>query len=502
MTEQLHDLLTRIADQAGPGSSDPTLWGRARRARRRERVLRASAAALTAVALVGAVAIGVNTRSAPPPTDRHPTAPHKGIPSTVRGIQGDGGLALETDLAVGPASVAIANQSGAFVITAADGVYHRLRLPGFDPTAFDGDQPGLALSPDGTRLAYGWRARERVGTRVLDLRTGRLRTLPEGPPDVHDLPAVRTNGYGWSPDGRYLVFGIVLKDEGTTTMYAGFDTATPGATYRVGGEQSPKSHYFFWTAESRFASCGLCPRLTVLTPQLLARVRDSSVLFAHVAPGTISSMSVEFPGNADWSVGRFAPDGRRLLVQPLGVGPGLVLVSDGSRRRQPFTNRRNTATLLRLDPADWPAGAKIDVLGWVGPDHALALVRRGTGPDTWEPVGKLALVDLGSVASTSAGETRVHLDVVGEVEPGETADTYSFATDLATVDAPTQDFDDPSSPSRTADPSSTGALTSQNHSDGGTARPMAYAAGLSFLAGMTFLVARQRRNATSRSREL
>ena len=74
MTEQLHDLLTRIADQAGPGSSDPTLWARARRARRRDRAVRASAAVLTAVALAGAVAIGLGTRNTPPPADGQPEA--------------------------------------------------------------------------------------------------------------------------------------------------------------------------------------------------------------------------------------------------------------------------------------------------------------------------------------------------------------------------------------------------------------------------------------------
>jgi hypothetical protein len=130
MTEQLHDLLTRIADQAGPGNTDPTtLWSRAQHARRRDRAMRASAVALTALALVGAIAIGLGTRNAPPPAKQTPPT-HQGIPSTVRGLHGNGGLDLETDLAVGPASVAIENQSGAFVITAADGVYHRLRLPG------------------------------------------------------------------------------------------------------------------------------------------------------------------------------------------------------------------------------------------------------------------------------------------------------------------------------------------------------------------------------------
>ena len=240
MTDQLHDLLTRIADQAGPGNADPTLWSRAQRARRRDRAVRASAAALTALALAGALAIGLGTRGAPPPANQNP-APHEtgeGIPSTVRGINGDGGLDLETDLAVGPASVAIANQSGAFVITATDGVVHRLQLPGFDPSAFTATKRGLALSPDGTRLAYGWRAtkppgstpRHRVGTRILDLRTGGLQKIADAPRPFLDTKVRRsTHGYGWSPNGRYLVFETLTKDAadpGLEHWYAGVDTAT------------------------------------------------------------------------------------------------------------------------------------------------------------------------------------------------------------------------------------------------------------------------------------
>ena len=82
-----------------------------------------------------------------------------GIPSRVHDPIGDGGLELERDLAVGRASVAIANDTAAFVITADDGVYHRLDLPDFDPALYaagGSEASGLALSPDGTKLIYGW----------------------------------------------------------------------------------------------------------------------------------------------------------------------------------------------------------------------------------------------------------------------------------------------------------------------------------------------------------
>jgi WD40-like Beta Propeller Repeat len=486
MTEQLHDLLTRIADQAGPGSADPTLWARARRARRRQRALRASAAALAAAALVGAIAIDLDMRSAPPPADRHTPAPHEsgpGIPSTLRGMHGDGGLDPETDLAVGPASVAIANQSGAFVITAADGVYHRLRLPGFDPTAFNENETGLALSPDGTRLAYGWRATKGasgpgVGTRILDLRTGALRKIPAEAGYFPDNTSVRhsTYGYGWSPNGRYLVFETVTTEPGAgfAHWWVGVDTAT--------------ARFFMFAHEPRDAYCPVvtdCPPMTLVGPRLSARVKeftDSTEKSLVVTSGAYYVTAL--PGTArDWAVGRFTPDGDRILLQPDGVGIGLVLVTDHNPR--PWEGAGDV-TLLRLDPAGWPDGAKIDVLGWVGPDHALARVNRGTGPDTWEPNGELVLVDV-------SARSPVDPKVVGQVEAGDPGSSYSFATDFATVDAPTQVFEEPSSP-QTPDPNRTGAPTTHDRDGGEATRPLPYAAaGLAVLAALTLVLARQRR---------
>ena len=156
MTDQLHDLLARIADDAGPGPADPSLWGRARRARqvrRRQRVVAAVAAGLAAVAALTAVGPEGASRRDPDPVDQPDrSSPGPGVPSVVYGVPGDGGLDLETDLSVGRASVAVTNPTGAYVVTADDGAYHRLRLPGYDAAAYDAQVTGLALSPD----APGW----------------------------------------------------------------------------------------------------------------------------------------------------------------------------------------------------------------------------------------------------------------------------------------------------------------------------------------------------------
>src|SRR5690606_18623812 len=68
----------------------------------------------------------------------------------------------------------------------------------------------LAVSPDGTRLAYAWRSDTDTGSgtdpgghgvRVLDLTTGDVRSVPFTD-DVADV----VGHVGWSPDSRWLLW--------------------------------------------------------------------------------------------------------------------------------------------------------------------------------------------------------------------------------------------------------------------------------------------------------
>lgn len=215
MTDLLRDHLARIADAAPDLAVPADTWQRGRRARTRARIATATALA-TALALLGGVAwvsAGGTHRADPA---EHATTP--GVPSTLwsvpdrltgaadeRGRWPDG---LETDLAVGPASVAfVAGHAVPVVVGADDGAYHLLRLPGL---TYDGAyrqtawSPGrwLALSPDGTRLAWSAPPDQPgpFGLRVLDLASGTVREVATAGRRV-DLSIT------WSPDAQWLAWG-------------------------------------------------------------------------------------------------------------------------------------------------------------------------------------------------------------------------------------------------------------------------------------------------------
>ena len=91
-----------------------------------------------------------------------------------------------------------------------------------------------------------------------------------------------------------------------------------------------------------------------------------------------------------------------------------------------------------LDATEWPEGAAIDLLGWVGTEYALAILRRGAGAEGATPDADLVLISL-DLAGASADFT-----VVGKVNEGRSKSAFSFATDLASVQSPTRELVPPS----------------------------------------------------------
>jgi hypothetical protein len=425
MTDQLRTVLDRIADDAGPGTVDPSLWGRARHARRVQRRLRVAAAAAAVVALagLGLAGTGLVDDEPPAPPVKEQDSDRPAVPSTVFGVPGDGGLDLETDLAVGPASVAIANGTDAFVVTADDGVYHRLRLPGYDAATYDEELRGIALSPDGTQLAYGFQGSEsRTGLRVLDLTTGTVWTerlwWPGTDPEGYNLHAWDLQ---WSPDGRYVGMSAALAWVGNTEHV--YLVVEPAAR-RVAHADVRLSPLLGEAPRPPMVSS--TGQIAAVIPKQQGLLRVSDVTGRSTLGRRVQHL---------WG-GRFSPDGRWLVMSGRELGPtvDLIRTSAGS---EPVT--------AVLPGKRYPYDAVVDLLAWTGERQVLALVQPGIGPSTASPDADLALVTLDRAPDDAAAGSSLETDVevLGRVLVGESRSVVSIATDLVSTDASTRDFDAP-----------------------------------------------------------
>ena len=217
------------------------------------RALTAAAAVLVVVALLGGIVLATGVlRADPPPADR----PDRHDPIEIEGIAGDGGLRIEKDLAIGRASVAIANDTGAFVVTADDGVSHRIALPGFDAPLYARTAAErastlpemLSLSPDGTKLIYAWHE-------------------PFVPPPATDRGQVREPGEGWvaercpaaGPDHRCHRHLPVRPDDDRSyrPSWAG-STGTSGGRPTAGSWRSTRRAGHAWAGRSRRHGADAC----------------------------------------------------------------------------------------------------------------------------------------------------------------------------------------------------------------------------------------------------
>lgn len=437
MSEQLGELMTRLADEAGPAPQDPSLWRRARRSRRRDGVLLVTAAVaavliVTASALLGAAALRDTRPPVDSPTD-HRGEP--GIPSAVHDPIGDGGLELERDLAVGRASVAIANDTAAFVITADDGVYHRLALPDFDPALYaagGSEVSGLTLSPDGTKLIYGWQGAseepQASGARMVDLLTGEVETLDRQA--LYDEPArLLPWGFSWSPDSRFVINRVKIADPddpwaSSPHWQQGLDTET-GHTFglheRTAGLELEADDNLASTG--RVSSSRLETRGGFVENELLlwgSRGGYGGVALPEVRTDPASDPSTDYEV---WVTGQFDATGTQLLLEPDRIAGSLALV--GGLATAGVSDP--TTTVLRL--ADRPAD--ILLLGWVGQKHALAVM----DDDFSDSLADLVLLALDAAAGEAEGT------VVGHVSVSASDSDLSFATNLASVTTPTRDFE-------------------------------------------------------------
>ena len=221
----LREELERIAATAPVAHVPADTFARGRRARRRELVLAVGVAAVV-IALVagGAVAWLPRGGDRVQPADGNDSL---GVPDHLYAVPSQ---ALrdtrETDLAIGIGAAAWLTDTGLpVVVDAAAGRYHLLELPD-GPSAFDTsgvfDGPrAVALSPDGTRLAYWWLRlgdgpRQDTGLRVVDLVSGAVTTT-----DLTDGAGVQVGSIVWSPDSTRLLWEGQAWDSWTRSTQIG-----------------------------------------------------------------------------------------------------------------------------------------------------------------------------------------------------------------------------------------------------------------------------------------
>lgn len=228
----LHEELHRIADRAPTADVPADLFARARRSRRRDRML-GVAAAFTVVALLAGVVTWLPDRLEPPVADSSVLAvPDRllAVPERMSDRENDGSWMRDevtddpTVVGVGAAAW-VTDQGLPVVVDAERGGYHLLDLPDFagnnESFARGLGNPVVALSPDGRELAYGYAVfgpdsdTEPIpsGVRVVDLTTGELREIPV---PGHEGTAV--DRIAWSPDGSWLAF--TGRQQGSWTRFS------------------------------------------------------------------------------------------------------------------------------------------------------------------------------------------------------------------------------------------------------------------------------------------
>lgn len=370
MTPDLRSQMHRLADAVEPLPVDDDLWQRGVAARRRGQAL-VVAAVLAIIASVTWSAVLLDTDGREARTASTEVVEGGAIPRVITDVPPDLETTQVGDLDLGRASAAFNTENGdAVVITAEDGVPHRLDL-----VSRDDDSYVLALSPDGTRLAF----QEDPGSgdtyvAVLDLQTGRTdRTVVQTGDTLH------LNDISWSPNGDWLAW--VASRIGDTPSWAG--------TLRPSGAEGHRFVPSFNAVSAAVADDG------TLALGSVGGGLHLSVDDRELAPVTTDVQAAP---------SRFSPDGSFLA---LASAPGTASYTLDTDSRQ---------VLVHPFPDDTFGMAVARPLGWIDDRVQLLLVQDAEG-------GELV------VTTPQVDDTSTWRRSVGEVDAA-VASSLTLAVDL------------------------------------------------------------------------
>jgi hypothetical protein len=310
------------------------------------------------------------------------------IPSRIEDIPAD--LEPTTDLAVGRGSAAFISPSQRVpvVVTAADGVAHRLDLPGWSE-----DGQALALSPDGMNLAWQQAGDGGATIGVLELTTGRQRS-----DEVHPAGDLALRELTWSPDSEWLGW-LGDADDGA---YVG-RLPVPGADL-----------------------------------DLTTRVEGN---VTSLAIGNAADVVL---GRANGGLYRLAVGEPELITRATGVGPGLsspdarfVALRSGPSDASSTLRLSDGAVLTHRFPDGTFGSAVVLPLGWLDDRHQLLQVWSAEDQDaelvvTTPELGPTSTWrrSVGSIDASIAGRVSLAVDLVPDLDGTSSQElTHDFPAD-------------------------------------------------------------------------
>ncbi|MCM0620702.1 hypothetical protein [Nocardioides bruguierae] len=331
--------------------------------------------------LAGVLVVGMALWLAFLGVDDRPEQARAGVPRTLVAVPDSLLSEPATTLAVGVQGAAWAQETddATSVVVTVDpwGRYRALDLPGWvggEPTATAAVQPALALSPDGSRLAYAWSeppapfdaqadapTTVASGVAVLDLRTGEV-TTTDLTPDLPTGVAALATQLAWSPSGAWVSFSGDAAQEWTTSSVGGRVSIV--GRVPVVGDGAPD------VAEASE------------TPLLgLSVTDDGAITWVNAEKGSSSTASTRALRSAQAGGGRVMTTvGSRVLVSSTSAGGGTVAAVGGGQH----------TPLIRTDPE---LSATLSVAGGLlqQPDRPLKASTVAPGALPWSWVGHWTL---------------------------------------------------------------------------------------------------------------